>query len=80
MTTVKDIHEEIERVSERRAELRHRLSEQHDPALVAEIKAVDAELGGLWDDLRALRARLRFGDRDKIVSRARIEERLERAA
>jgi hypothetical protein len=80
MTTVNDIHEEIERVSEHRAELRQRLSQQHDPALVAEIKVVDGELETLWDDLRALRARLRFGDRDKIVSRARIEERLERAA
>jgi hypothetical protein len=79
MTTT-EIHEEIERVSEHRAELRHRLSQQHDPALVAEIKVVDGQLEALWNDLRALRARLRFGDRDKIVSRARIEERLERAA
>ena len=35
---------------------------------------------GLWDEYRATRAALRFGDRSRIVARARAEERLERAA
>ena len=47
---------------------------------VGELKRLDAKLNGLWDELRAVRARLRFGDRDAIVARARVEERLERAA
>jgi hypothetical protein len=34
----------------------------------------------LWDEERTLKAALRFGDRDHIVARARVEERLERAA
>ena len=46
----------------------------------AEIHAIDAKLDVLWDEHRAVRARLRFGDREKIVARARVEERLERAA
>jgi hypothetical protein len=46
----------------------------------AEIHEIDAQLDRLWDEHRAVRARLRFGDREKIVARARVEERLERAA
>jgi hypothetical protein len=75
-----DIHQEIERASEQRAELWHRLSQGHDPSLQAELKALNETLDRLWDEHRALRARMRFGDREKIVARARVEERLERAA
>jgi hypothetical protein len=80
MTTLEDIHTEIERLSEERTELWHRLSDHHDPEVRAEIHAIDAKLDRLWDEHRLLRARLRFGDRDHIVARARVEERLERAA
>jgi hypothetical protein len=78
--TLASIHAEIERLSEERAELWHRLSAEFDPETKEAIHRLDAELGRLWDDHRALRARLRFGDRDSIVARARVEERLERAA
>jgi hypothetical protein len=80
MTTIREIHEEIERLSAVRAELWHSLSTQYDPEIREEIRAIDAKLDGLWSEHRALRARVRFGDRDKIVARARVEERLERAA
>ena len=80
MRTVKEIHAEIEVLSEERTELWHRLSDQHDPEIRAEIHAIDAKLDRLWDEHRAVRARLRFGDRESIVARARVEERLERAA
>jgi hypothetical protein len=80
MTTLREIHEEIERLSEDRAELWHTLSTEYNPETREEIRKLDAKLEGLWDEHRALRARLRFGDRDKIVARARVEERLERAA
>jgi DNA-binding transcriptional regulator GbsR (MarR family) len=74
------IHDEIERLSEERQELWHQLSEGLDPAVQEEIKALDAELQGLWQALRMEKARLRFGEREDIVRRARAEERLERAA
>jgi hypothetical protein len=80
MTTLEEIHGEIEVLSEERTELWHRLSDHHDPEVRAEIHAIDAKLDRLWDEHRTLRARLRFGDRDHIVARARVEERLERAA
>lgn len=74
------IRDEIERLSERRTELWRRLAEGHDAQIAEELKELDAELARLYDTQRAIRARLRFGDRSKIVSRARMEERLERAA
>lgn len=80
MRTLESIHEEIESLSEERTELWHRLSTEHDPEVRAEIHALDTKLDGLWDEHRLLRARLRWGDREKIVARARVEERLERAA
>ncbi len=79
MTTT-DIHTEIEELSEKRQELWHRLSAGLDPAVAGEIKALDAQLEDLWESLRHEKARLRFGEREEIVRRARAEERLERAA
>ena len=80
MTTIEEIHAEIERASERRAELWHSLAEGHDDALADELHRLNKRLDKLWDEHRALKARVRFGDRDRIVARARAEERLERAA
>ena len=78
--TLAQIHQEIDRASERRTELYIRLSQGHDPATADELKALDARLEELWGQHRALRAKLRFGDPAQIVKRARLEERLERAA
>lgn len=80
MRTFKEIHQEIERLSEERGYLWHQLSAEYDAAVVADIHRLDAELDRLWDENRALRARVRFGERSQIVARARVEERLERAA
>jgi hypothetical protein len=78
--TVREIHDEIERLSEERQQLWQRLSEGLDPAVRSEIRTLDARLQELWDALRQEKARIRFGDREEIVRRARAEERLERAA
>jgi hypothetical protein len=80
MDTIPSIHAEIDELSERRVALWHSLSQERDPAVVDEIKALDAQLEALWQQVRAERARIRFGERDEIVRRARAEERLERAA
>ena len=77
---LQQIHDEIERTSEQRTGLYRRLSEGHDPETAAELKRLDARLDELWTEHRAFRARLRFGDPEAIVKRARLEERLERAA
>ena len=78
--TLNEIHTEIDRASERRAELYRLLSEGHNPELAAELHQLNDRLEKLWDEHRAVRARLRFGDPQAIVKRARLEERLERAA
>jgi len=80
MRTIDEIHAEIERGNEERHELRHLLSEAYDPQVVADIKALDERLEALWAEHRQTRATLRFGERDRIVARARAEERLERTA
>ncbi|MFL5912623.1 MAG: hypothetical protein ACJ768_18900 [Gaiellaceae bacterium] len=80
MRTSYEIHQDIDRLSDERAELYKRLSAEYDGAVVADIHRLDAELDRLWDENRALRAQVRFGDRNHIVARARVEERLERAA
>lgn len=80
MRTLDEIHAEIEQLSEDRSELWHRLSAGRDSETAAEIKRLDAVLEGLWDEYRGTRATMRFGDRSRIVARARAEERLERAA
>jgi hypothetical protein len=78
--TTNDIHSEIEQLSEKRQDFWHRLSGGLDPAVATEIKEIDARLVDLWETLRHEKARLRFGEREEIVRRARAEERLERAA
>jgi hypothetical protein len=78
--TLTEIHQQIEQTSEQRTELWHALSRGHDPAVSAEIKRLNERLDALWDEERTVKAALRFGDRDHIVARARVEERLERAA
>ena len=80
MRTRDEIHAELEAASERRSELWHLLSNGHDAELSEELHELEERIAGLWDEHRALRARLRFGDRESIVARARVEERLERAA
>jgi hypothetical protein len=78
--TLTEIHEKIEQTSERRTELWRILSQGYDAAAAQELKSLSERLDHLWDEERTLRAELAFGDRDHIVARARVEERLERAA
>ncbi len=74
------IHTEIEELSARRADLWHRLSQGRDPSVLEELKELDSRLTALWEEHRQERARIRWGEREEIVRRARAEERLERAA
>ena len=78
--TPNQIHVEIERLSEERQDLWHLLRQGLDDTVKDEIKELDDRLQELWQALRMEKARLRFGEREEIVRRARAEERLERAA
>jgi hypothetical protein len=78
--TLTEIRSETERASEERAALLHRLSEGHDVVLAAELRELDARIADLWEEHRQARAQARFGDREEIIRRARLEERIDRAA
>jgi DNA-binding transcriptional MerR regulator len=80
MRTLEQIREQIERASDRRAELWHQLSEERDPEVASELHELEREIERLWDEQRAVRAAIRFGEREKILRRARTEERIERSA
>jgi hypothetical protein len=80
MRTLIDIKQDIDRLSDRRADVLHRLSEGHNAELASEHRKLDEQIAELWDEQRAVRASIRFGDRDLIIQRARHEERLSRAA
>jgi len=78
--TTDQIHTEIEQLSEDRQVLWQQLSDGLDTSVKDQIKELDERLQTLWQSLRIEKARLRFGEREEIVRRARAEERLERAA
>ena len=80
MNVIARLHSEIDALSEQRTEMWYRLSGGRDPATMEEIRRLDGRLTELWAAIRAERARIRFGEREEIVKRARAEERLERAA
>lgn len=78
MRDPKEIRQELDEAIEERAELWNRLSEGHDVELAEEAERLSARIEELWMEARSARARLRFGEPDRIISRARTEERLER--
>jgi hypothetical protein len=78
--TLTEIRAEIERASEDRAALLHRLSGGHDVVLAQELHDLNDRIAELWDEHREARVRVRFGDRDQIIRRARLEDRIDRAA
>ncbi|HEU4942526.1 MAG TPA: hypothetical protein VFT18_04625 [Gaiellaceae bacterium] len=80
MKTLQEIRSEIERASEDRAALLHRLSAGHDAVLANELRELDERVAKLWDEHREARVRTRFGDRSEIIRRARLEDRIDRAA
>lgn len=80
MNTIPEIQTEIEQLSAQRTELYTELSRRRSETVRQEIKQIDERLQTLWDQHRAERARIRFGEREDIVRRARAEDRLDRAA
>ncbi|HEY3181815.1 MAG TPA: hypothetical protein VGJ77_03190 [Gaiellaceae bacterium] len=80
MTNLTQIKAEIDRLSDRRSQVLRLLSQGYDAGLTQEHKELEEQIARLWEEERAAKANLRFGDRDLIIQRARQEERLSRAA
>lgn len=78
MRTVNEIKLEIERATERRAELWRRLGAGHNAAEAAELARLNSRLAELWEELRTARTRQRFGPPEAILRRADREKRIER--
>ena len=74
------IREEIERLTEKRREVFHTLAQGHDAVLSAEHARLEDEIRRLWDEHRLAKAHRRFGDREEIIRKARVQDRLDRAA
>ena len=79
-TRLLEIKEEIDRLTDRRAETFRQLAQQHDADVAREHQELEEQIAHLWEEARIEKARLRFGERDEIIQRARVEERLSRAA
>ena len=80
MPTLIEIKQEIDRLSERRAQVMRELSQGFDAGLKAEHVELEDRIAELWDQQRHVRASVRFGYRNAIIQRARQDERLSRAA
>ena len=80
MRTPFEIKQEIGRLTDRRSEVLHLLSDGYDAALSQELQELEERISGLWDEHRHARVASRFGDRDRIIQRARHEERLSHTA
>jgi hypothetical protein len=80
MRSLKTIRQEIDELTDRRATVLHALSNGHDAELTEEHQRLEEQIAELWEEQRAARASIRFGDRDMIIQRARHDERLSRAA
>jgi hypothetical protein len=75
---ISDIRAELDRATERRSELWRALSENRDPGDAEELERLNARIAELWDELRSVRVRDRFGPAEPILKRAEREKRLER--
>jgi hypothetical protein len=80
MRNTNEIKQEIDRLSERRSDVLHLLSEGFTRELSDEHRELEERIAQLWDEHRHARVATRFGDRDRIIERARHDERLSRAA
>jgi hypothetical protein len=76
--SLSEIKRELEAATERRTALWQELSIAADPEKKAEVARLNERIEALWTEARAARNRQRFGPKERIVARARAEERLER--
>jgi len=76
--TLREIQQELDEATERRAALWRQLAEDADAEKSAEVARLNERIEALWSEARVARTRARFGDPALIRARARADERLER--
>jgi hypothetical protein len=77
---LQSITEEIELLTERRADAWADLAEDPSTTTAAQIKALSDRINSLWSEARATRACVRNGERRFILERAKSEIRVTRSA
>ena len=80
MSNLNEIRDEIDRLSAERLDVLAQLGNGKNPELAAQHQRLEERIAELWELQRLARARIRFGDRNEIIQRARHDERLSRAA
>ena len=78
MRTLTEIKLELDRATARRSELWTKPGHERDGAAAAELARLNRRIPELWEELRIVRTRVRFGSPDLIVRRAEVDKRLER--
>ena len=78
MRSISEIRDELDRASERRAELWAVLARGREEATASELASLNARIAELWDELRTTQVRERFGSPEPIIQRAERDRRLER--
>ena len=78
MRSISEIRDELNRATERRAELWGELARAHDEEPAAELARLNARVAELWEELRTTQVREQFGSPEPILQRAERDRRLER--
>jgi hypothetical protein len=76
--TQNDIKLELDRAIARRRELWRKLGAGQSAAGAGEVARLTSRIAELWEELRIVRTRERFGSPELIVKRAEVDRRLER--
>jgi hypothetical protein len=75
---IEQIRQELEAAAHERQALRESRIGSDSAAIAAHGHTLDERVAELWAELRRAKAQVRFGPRDRIVRRARSEERFNR--
>jgi hypothetical protein len=78
MRTAHEIRNELNTLSEERAQLWRSLALQHDGDKVARARHLGESIDRLWLELRTNVIEQQFGNRERLLERARADVRLER--
>jgi hypothetical protein len=77
--STQDIQRDLDRLSARRSRVWAELAaDGHDEAKSAEVEGLSRGIDALWAELRATKAFIRSGPPERIIARARAEDRFDR--
>jgi hypothetical protein len=78
LRTEKEIKQELDQAMTRRRKLWRQLAHERDATAAVEVARLTSRIAELWEELRIVRTRERFGPPELIAKRAGVDRRLER--